>query len=188
MPQPWPFASPPRLVRPSLAHPCAVLRCTVVQGGGFGELHLKVTYWPFELIDFHKGVLCCAVLCGVVGACGMSAPQEWEQTSYHSVCVCVCVVPAAIMCALACCRHCVCSPAPAAVEASTGAVIITLMSCADLPAADITTSDPYVEFKLNKVSGLCPPCSGRAYVRYGSLGGWERKRFGSGTRQSAERG
>lgn len=58
-------------------------------GGGFGELHLKVTYWPFELIDFHK-------------------------------------------------------------EASTGAVIITLMSCADLPAADITTSDPYVEFKLNK--------------------------------------
>ena len=26
-----------------------------LQGGGFGEVHLRITYWPFELIDWHKG-------------------------------------------------------------------------------------------------------------------------------------
>jgi hypothetical protein len=37
-------------------------------------------------------------------------------------------------------------------EASVGAVIITLFSCSDLPVADLTSSDPYVVFKLNKVT------------------------------------
>ena len=27
----------------------------LLQGGGFGEVHLRITYWPFELIDWHNG-------------------------------------------------------------------------------------------------------------------------------------
>ena len=39
-------------------HLCMRDRCTWyarLQGGGFGEVHLKVTYWPFELIKWHRG-------------------------------------------------------------------------------------------------------------------------------------
>ncbi len=52
-----PFPSHLGLFTPavSLTHLTGMVCCVCVQGGGYGELRLKVTYWPFELIDFHKG-------------------------------------------------------------------------------------------------------------------------------------
>lgn len=66
-------------------------------GGGFGEVHLRMTYWPFELMTGHTA-----------------------------------------------CKQ--------------GALIVTLLSCANLPPADLPlgTSDPYVEFKLGKESRRSP--------------------------------
>lgn len=40
---------------PVLDELAALFPIHVLQGGGFGEVHLKVTYWPFELMRGHMG-------------------------------------------------------------------------------------------------------------------------------------
>lgn len=57
---PWPAASPPwpaPRLRPAANRPPILpfLWQLSFQGGGFGEIHIKATYWPFELMRGHLG-------------------------------------------------------------------------------------------------------------------------------------
>ena len=133
-------------------------------GGGFGEVHVKLTYWPFELMRGHTGAArrgwCCGLHVRATSDTNMCVRQAGEVT----VPECLRPVAAAVAGQLwafieAPASH----PALAchSAEARVGAVIVTLLRCNDLPPADLPlgTSDPFVEFTLNKARGcLWIPC------------------------------
>lgn len=54
----------------SYSSPNPLTSATGLQGGGFGEVHLRVTYWPFELMRGHMGGWQAPLAAARLGHCG----------------------------------------------------------------------------------------------------------------------